>query len=57
MARRFLLVLLVLVTGCASQQLSGASLDRVARPAFISRIEEQAGPKSLVFREDGAYGD
>ncbi len=57
MARRFLLVLLVLVTGCASQRLSGASLDRVARPAFISRIEEQAGPKSLVFREDDAYGD
>jgi hypothetical protein len=57
MARSILLVLLALVTGCASQRLSGASLDEVARPAFISRIEEQAGPKSLVFREDDAYGD
>lgn len=57
MTRRFLLVLLTLVTGCASQRLSGSSLDRVERPAFISRIEDGAGPKSLVFREDGAYGD
>jgi hypothetical protein len=57
MTRCFLLMVLALVSGCASQRLSGASLDRVVRPAFISRIEEQAGPKSLVFREDGAYGD
>jgi hypothetical protein len=28
----------------------------VSRPAFISRIEENAGPKSLVFREDDTYG-
>lgn len=55
MTRCFLLILLALVSGCASQRLSGASLERVARPAFVSRIEEGAGPKSLVFREDDAY--
>jgi hypothetical protein len=48
---------LALAAGCASQRLAGADLDRVRRPAFISRIEEGAGPKSLVFREDSAYGD
>ena len=24
--------------------------------AFISRIEEKAGPRSLVFRDDSSYG-
>lgn len=51
------LVLLVVATGCAHKPLSGAALDRVVRPAFISRIEDQAGPKSYVFRGDGSYGD
>jgi len=56
MTRCFLFLLLALASGCASHQLSGSSLDRVSRPAFISRIEENAGPKSLVFREDDTYG-
>lgn len=47
--------MLALTAGCASQRLAGADLDRVKRPAFISRIEDGAGPKSLVFREDSAY--
>ncbi len=51
-----MLALLALGPGCAYQALSGGSLDRVVRPAFISRIEEGAGPKSLVFRDDGSYG-
>jgi hypothetical protein len=56
MTRSILLLLgLALLTGCASTRLAGADLDRVRRPAFISRIEEGAGPKSLVFREDSAY--
>ncbi|MCP3142358.1 hypothetical protein [Pyxidicoccus xibeiensis] len=50
-------LVLALTAGCASQQLAGADLDRVRRPAFISRIEDGAGPKSLVFRDDSAYGD
>ncbi|QSQ26044.1 hypothetical protein JY651_14435 [Pyxidicoccus parkwayensis] len=48
-------LVLALTAGCASQRLAGADLDRVKRPAFISRIEEGAGPKSVVFREDSAY--
>ncbi|QRN92962.1 hypothetical protein JRI60_27535 [Archangium violaceum] len=56
MARNSFLVFLALLTaGCASQRLAGADLDRVKRPAFISRIEIEAGPRSLVFQEDDAY--
>ncbi|WP_395827493.1 hypothetical protein [Archangium violaceum] len=56
MARNSSLLFLALLTaGCASQRLAGSDLDRVARPAFISRIEIDAGPRSLVFREDDAY--
>ena len=40
--------------GCA-HRLSGADLDRVARPAFLARIDDEAGPRSRVFRDDGAY--
>jgi hypothetical protein len=57
MARCISLVLLALLSGCTSTRLSGANLDRVVQPAFISRIEVEAGPKSLVFREDDAYGE
>jgi hypothetical protein len=53
----FLVIVALLAAGCASQRLAGADLDRVARPAFISRIELEAGPRSLVFREDSAYKD
>jgi hypothetical protein len=54
---RLLWVLLVCVAlvGCASRQISGGSLERVRRPAFISRIEERAGPRSDVFTEDDSY--
>jgi len=41
--------------GCAHQPLSGSDLDRVRRPAFISRIDEGAGPQSAVFREDAVF--
>ncbi|MBN1203594.1 MAG: hypothetical protein JXB05_01550 [Myxococcaceae bacterium] len=57
MARCVIPVLLVFLSGCATTRLSGADLDRVRQPAFISRIEESAGPKGLVFREDDAYGE
>ncbi|WP_199724258.1 hypothetical protein [Corallococcus sp. AB011P] len=53
----FAAVLVAFTSGCASQRLSGADLDRVQRPAFISRIEDGAGPKSKVFQEDSAYSD
>ncbi len=57
MARCVFLVLMAFLSGCATMRLSGAELDRVMQPAFISRIEDGAGPKSLVFREDGTYRD
>ena len=44
------------MVGCAHQPLAGSDLDRASRPAFISRIEETAGPRSLVFRDDSTYG-
>ena len=44
------------LAGCAHQPLAGSDLDRAFRPAFISRIEEKAGPRSLVFRDDSSYG-
>jgi hypothetical protein len=55
MARCVFLAVLAVVSGCATTRLSGADLDRVAQPAFISRIDDEAGPKSRVFREDDAY--
>lgn len=51
-----LLLVMASLVGCAHRPLAGADLDRVARPAFISRIVEGAGPRSFVFREDGTYG-
>lgn len=57
MARCVFLTVLAFLLGCATTRLSGADLDRVVQPAFISRIEIEAGPKSRVFREDDAYGD
>ena len=51
----FIAALALLAAGCAHHQLTGADLDRVSSPAFISRIEEGAGPRSTVFRGDDAY--
>lgn len=48
-------VVLLALVGCAHKPLSGSDLDRVSRPAFISRIEEGAGPRSEVFQDDGSY--
>lgn len=50
-----LLTFAALGLGCAHKPLAGAELDRVARPAFISRIVEGAGPRSEVFRGDSTY--
>jgi hypothetical protein len=51
---RILFASLVLV-GCAHNRLSPGDLDRVDRPAFIARVEYEAGPKANVFRADGSY--
>lgn len=45
----------VLVSGCAHSPLSASALDETRVVAFIARIEDQAGPKSNVFRDDGSY--
>lgn len=46
---------LALSAACAHKPLAGSDLDTVGRPAFISRIEENAGPRSEVFRSDSSY--
>lgn len=49
--------LLLLLAACAHNQLSASELNQVERPAFIARIEENAGPHSTVFREDSSYSE
>lgn len=48
---------LLLAAGCAHKPLSGRALDEIHRPAFIARIEDDAGPKAYVFRSDSSYGE
>src|SRR5689334_6039250 len=48
---------LMLAAGCAHSPLSASALDRVEKPAFVSRIEPGAGAKSSVFRSDSSYKD
>lgn len=50
-------LLLSLLAGCAHQPLSASALDQTRVVAFIARIEDEAGPKSNVFRSDGSYRD
>src|SRR5262249_33437282 len=40
---------------CAHRDIAPEDLEEVHRPAFISRIEENAGPQALVFRDDWSY--
>src|SRR5579871_5728847 len=49
------LLLALALGGCAHTPLAGADLDRASRPAFISRIEENACPLISVFRDDDTY--
>jgi hypothetical protein len=41
--------------GCAHVPLSASALDETKQVAFLARIEDEAGPKSRVFREDASY--
>ena len=50
-----LVVLLVALVGCAHKPLSASALDETRSIAFIARIEDEAGPRSNVFRADGSY--
>lgn len=47
-------VVALVAVGCAHTPLSPEALDSLNRPAFIARIEEGAGPRSVVFRDDAA---
>ncbi len=55
--RTLLPVVLLLGVGCAHRPLSASALDETKVIAFIARIEDEAGPKSNVFRNDGSYKD
>ena len=52
-----LVVLLLCLAGCAHKPLSASALDETKSIAFIARIEDEAGPRSNVFRFDGSYRD
>ena len=55
MAKKAGWALLLGLVGCSHVSISRSDLDRTTRPAFVSRIEEEAGPKSRVFQEDAFY--
>jgi hypothetical protein len=44
-----------LCCSCSHVALSSTDLNGISRVAFISRIEESAGPQSTVFRDDSSY--
>jgi hypothetical protein len=54
MLRLVPIVALLVSVGCAHQPLRGSALDEVSRPAFISRIEDEA-LFAKVFRDDSSY--
>jgi len=57
MSKLWVVALSFLAVACGHRRLTGGELNQIHRPAFISRIEDDAGPRALVFREDGAYGN
>lgn len=42
------------LAACAHSTLEGSDLDRVQRPAFVSRVTDEAGPRVSVYRSDAA---
>jgi hypothetical protein len=53
--RKVIAIAVLALCGCSHVALSGADLMRVSRPAFVSRIDEGAGPDSELFQDDGHY--
>lgn len=45
----------MVVSGCAVHLPAPSALDETKQVAFIARITDGAGPRSTVFRDDGAY--
>lgn len=54
---RHLVALLLALAGCAHAPLSADALKGTKSVAFVSRLSEDAGPRSTVFRDDGSYAD
>ena len=54
--RKLIALSVFALCGCSHVPLSGSDLMRVSRPAFVSRIDEGAGPESELFQDDGHYG-
>jgi hypothetical protein len=52
---RLLLAFGLLTAACSHIPLSANDLNEVHRPAFIARVDENAGPKAEVFREDSTF--
>jgi hypothetical protein len=52
---RLLLPTVVLLAACAHKPLSAAALDETGGVAIVARIEDEAGPRSTVFRDDDSY--
>jgi len=50
-------ICLLVCAGCARSQISASDLQQVTRPAFLGRIEENAGPAARVFQEDVTYSE
>jgi len=46
--------LLISLAGCAHSTLDGSDLDHVRRPAFVSRVADEAGPQVRIYRSDSA---
>jgi hypothetical protein len=42
------------LAGCAHSSLQASDLDQVKRPAFVSRMADEAGPRVTVYRSDSA---
>ena len=55
MRKPIYLALATALGGCSHWQLSASDLNQVRRPALISRIEDEGGPKCTVFRDDDTY--
>jgi hypothetical protein len=52
---RLFLPVVLLLCACAHSPLSAAALDETHGVAIVARIEDEAGPRSTVFRDDASY--
>ncbi len=55
--RTWFLAVASLLFGCSHTPITAAELDRVNRPAFVARFEDESGPSVRVFRDDSHWMD